>query len=376
MRVAPRALASGFLLLFAAFSAAAVRSSAIQDVSVSKSFFNPTAGQNVGFAFAVAQPGTLTVRVLDSDGFVVRELVTKQETKAGTVVLTWDGRDGRGRIVPDEAYSLKIDLVGQGGTDAYFPASSPAKDVSVQPGNYDRRTAILSYDLPTPSRVLVQAGTGRIDPKTKKLDGPILKTIANWKPRSGGSVLEYWNGLDESGTIRVTDIPNFGIWIEAQALPENSVITVGDRRTASKDGTGRRTGRSLLEPPKRANSRANLHQPVPKLTVKPQNATWSPTERLWMSSEKDLKVGVSVTSPSAVSLAGQPGRLQIFLDQRPVREVRFLSSRLDLGIPLGEVPPGNHVVAFNWLGDSGLVAVNSFRLRTRRPASVSIVSER
>src|SRR5512132_4418759 len=111
-RIVGKAIGLSALALAAGRGFAADRAeSAISDVSVSRPFFNPSLGQKVGISFALAQPGNLTVQILDRDGYPVRKLVSGKAVEKGKQALDWDGRGDAGEVVSDEAYSLKIDLV-------------------------------------------------------------------------------------------------------------------------------------------------------------------------------------------------------------------------------------------------------------------------
>lgn len=66
------------------------------------------------------------------------QLVSEKAVERGPVSLDWDGRDDRGEVVPDEAYSLKIDFSADGRTESHFPGTAPGEDISVQTNYYDR----------------------------------------------------------------------------------------------------------------------------------------------------------------------------------------------------------------------------------------------
>ncbi len=267
----------------------------IRDVSISKGFFNPTLGQKIELSFSLGRPGSVTVLVLDRDGFLVRTLAKDKPAKSGKQSLIWDGRGEKGEIVPDEAYSFKVDLSDKKGeTQTYFPANNSAQEFSVKASYYDRRGGILAYKLPKPSRVHIQAGVARIDPETKEPKGPVLKTVVNREPRAGGSVVEAYDGMDESGTIRVSELPNFVMAIAATALPESSVITVGNRRVRFLDHASKRGGRSLfsfsVSDHHHHQGLAALEDSSPALRLTPRNASWLPSERLWRIQEKRLRL--------------------------------------------------------------------------------------
>lgn len=60
-------------------------------------------------AFRLREAGRLSLSVLDSDDDVVRELVSVRRP-AGRFETAWDGRDERGKIVPDGSYRLRLRL--------------------------------------------------------------------------------------------------------------------------------------------------------------------------------------------------------------------------------------------------------------------------
>src|SRR5438105_782079 len=115
-------------LAFAAgrvFAAADQPKSAISDVSISAPFFNPSLGQKMTVFFDLAQSGNLTVLILDRDGYPVRKLVSGKAVEKGRQAIEWAGKDESGEVVPDEAYSLRIELLDHSGKPAiYFPANA------------------------------------------------------------------------------------------------------------------------------------------------------------------------------------------------------------------------------------------------------------
>lgn len=92
--------------------AAPARCDTIESVAVDRPFFNPSLGQSIGIRFELACSGDLTVLVLDRDGYLLRRLVSSMPVLGGQQRVEWDGLNDTGAVVPDEAYSLKIDLAG------------------------------------------------------------------------------------------------------------------------------------------------------------------------------------------------------------------------------------------------------------------------
>ncbi len=234
------------LAIFAALAPLISAQASALGVSLERPFFNPSVGQKESISIRLPEPGRITARVLDRDGFPVALIGRDQLVATPHVSLTWDGRNQNGRVVPDEAYSLEIDFVGAHGRLTYFPAAGtpvPARSIPVR--YFDPRTGVVAYTLPFPARVHMQAGSAVIG-KDRQPHGPVLKTIVNREPRVAGAVLDHWDGFDESGAIYVPDLPHFVMSIAASPLPEDSIITVGNRSVASLDYAAHRRGISLL----------------------------------------------------------------------------------------------------------------------------------
>ncbi len=335
----------------------------ISAVSLSRPFINPSLNQSVTISFEVDRAGALDVRILDRDGFVVRTLVLAQPRAKGRVALDWDGRDDSGNVVADDAYSLKIDLRGDGRTSSYFPAGAALGQTQSQTTFYDRQQGTFGYRLAAPSRIHLQAGSARVDPKTKEHVGPCLKTIVNREPRTAGSVVEYWDGYDESGTIYIPDLPDFAVSLVATALPDNAIITVGNRSVSFLEQASRRSGQSLLTARAASHRRheglSSFEDVAPRLTLRPAPATWLADQRLWSVARPNLELSVSLEGPSARVFEREPGSVVVFLDDDPIRTVEARPAPLTLSVQIPEMTARPHRLTVNWISDGGPVAANS-----------------
>jgi hypothetical protein len=205
------------------------KSPTIINVSISKPFFNPSLGQQVGISFSIERPGTLTVTLIDSRRSRVKRLL-ETSARPGGISLAWDGRNELGVVVADEAYSLKIELDTGKTVEIYFPAAVEPVASSVAGNGYDRSSGILRYELPKPSRVRIIAGVSGDPPGLENVQPP-MKVLAEGEPRAAGAVIQQWNGFDETGSIYIPDLAGFTCWVETVELPENAIITVGNRTT-------------------------------------------------------------------------------------------------------------------------------------------------
>lgn len=340
---------------------------AIQSVRVSQSALNVAAHDVATVAIAFTRQGSVSVIIVDRDGYQVRTLAASQPVK-GPISFGWDGRDDYGAIVPDEAYSFRVEWRGAEGKDLYFPADLPALPVRAIPANaYNRRTATLSYTLAQPSRVHIQAGTATIDPRSKQQIGVTMKTVVNREPRSGGAVAEHWNGFDESGAIFIPDLKDFIVAIAATPLPENSIITFGNPARRFVDTIATRRGTSLFTHREHAVHHGGLmtaDDVSPALRIQPLNATWSAAERVWLvDGNTPLRIRVAVDGPTAAAFRKHPATIERFIDGRRLGGPDRKKSDV-VEIPL-ERRNDVQRVSINWNSDWGPVAANTIQVRRR-----------
>ena len=88
----------------------------------------------------------------------------------------------------------------------------------------------------------MQAGIAPVDSKTGKRSGPVLKTLVNREPRPARAVIQNWNGLDETGSYYIPDLPGFAMSVAATSLPENAILAVGNSTVTFLERARRRTG--------------------------------------------------------------------------------------------------------------------------------------
>jgi flagellar hook assembly protein FlgD len=334
-----------------------LRASGIDDVRLSRGFFNPSLGERVSLQFTLASPARVDVLVVDRDGFAVRELAKNKAEPSGTVTLQWDGRNASGELVPDESWSLKIDAHSSAGTSTYFPAdAAPEPMISIRPDAYSPAASTLRYTLPVASRVHIQAGTASSTAGNSSTEGAVMKTIVDRAPRVAGSVVEQWNGLDESGTIRVPDQRNFVMAIAATPLPENSIITVGNRTKTFLQFAEQRHGRSLCTP--RQLSHAH-HAGLSALE------DHSPPLRLRVGAIRHsrLPLTVSVDGPTASRFLRQHPTLFVFVDGERLLKTPADHEPVTVSVPWRYKPEGDHVIVVNWQSEFGPVAASATRIR-------------
>jgi hypothetical protein len=362
------------LFVFPGAAARAVLPSWLQAVSISPAFFNPSLGQQETIRLGIARPGWISVSILDRDRFVIRRL-GERNVRAGETVLAWDGKDDAAAVVPDEAYSMKIEWKGPGPGGSYDP-SAHFTPVLEEPASrsYSRWDGVLNYTLSRPSRVHVQAGQAKKNAATGEVEGPILKTIVDRAPRVAGAVIEKWNGMDESGAVSVPDLPDFAVSILAASLPDNSLITVGNRRQGFRQYARNRRPREAVQ--------ARVHT---KAAVAPHHSglnafeDWSPGvvltlipapagqgeggSRVWVV-DRPLRVKAEIAEDPAHFL-NQPTELIAFVDEQPILRRERPPHPLELTIDPARLSPGEHRLVVNWASELGPVAVGVARIVVR-----------
>lgn len=346
----------------------------IANVVLSKPFFSPALHQSVTISFVAKNGGTLHAVVLDRDGFPVRTLAPGNLVKAGPQRLTWDGRDDHGEIVPDEAWSFKIDLVGDGFSETYFPAQEPSPSMlTIRADSYNRNGGILAYTLPAPSRVHIQAGLASPHAKTASTEGMVLKTIVDRAPRAGGAVIESWNGMDESGVVYVPDMPGFVVAIAATPLPANSVITTGNRTRTFLTSAALRTGTSLFAKPAGPHAHHQgltaLEDSSPPLKLEVEHAVWSAAKHEWSLADGPAKLTLAALGPAAPAFIAGNGKLYLFVDGHLASTRDADASTQHVEVPVATLPTGSHLITTNWVSPNGPVAVGSLRLQIGRVAT-------
>lgn len=342
-----------FLAALAAPAGAAV-ASPIADVSVSPAFFNPSLGQSATIRLRVDDAGVLEVSIVDRDGFVVRSL-GRSSVEKGPRSLVWDGKDDEGRVVPDEAYSLRISIEGARGRGLYDPRANHVPTVfdGIQ-ATYARTSGVLGYELPRPSRVHILAGQADGVDSSGRTRGPVLKVIAERQPRVGGRVIEMWNGMDESGRVYVPDLPHFAVGILATDLPENSLITVGNRQHTYVDYAESTRPAGAVTPRALPHAEHAHHRDL--------NAFEDRSPRLSLELERGSNgdpsgLRVALEERAARHFLTQATNLYVFAGEKQIAHIESPANPALIELPPGVVGIEGARIVANWGSPLGPVAV-------------------
>lgn len=334
---------------------AAENGAASISVHLSKESFNPTLGQKVEINVSLAGPGKLTADVVDRDLYTIRSLAKGMPVAQGITRLEWDGRDGQS-VVPDEAYSFHLTFIEDTGKiSEYFPAKGFAPvEEKVTKTSFSRWDGIISYTLAHSARVHLQAGQGKTDPKTGESTGPVLVTIVDRQPRIFGAVLEHWDGFDQSKTISLPELPDFALSVVATSLPENSVITTGNRKLNFISYALKNRPKEYTKPRHLPEEQHLHHHGL--------NAMEDHSPVLSLHVEGLSQVTVSIDDPAAAFFLAQPNELQVYIDEKNILVLKNSSNPATIVLPPNSIPPGSHRLVVDWVSAFGPVGVAATKI--------------
>ncbi|HRZ54296.1 MAG TPA: FlgD immunoglobulin-like domain containing protein [Candidatus Paceibacterota bacterium] len=332
---------------------------------VEQSAFNPSDGEVARLTYKLSSDVNVTVVVLDADGGVVRKLAEGAVRKAGANAEVWDGRDEDNKVVPDEAYSFKIETSVGEINDTAMSNGGIVGDITR--ARCDRESGTLVYELPTPARVLVRLGIK---------NGPMHKTLVDWRPRIGGSITESWDGRDEHGLFALREHKDFNAMITYITLPKATVIAYGnDTETyreyklgRGKDRAQKSTAASPLAAGQNQVRPTGLVPPAwaraPKVLMTfpalPEAATGVPTIR------GTVGVRVDVDPTDKEYLAKDQFEVIFFVDNVFFAEAERGYLPYNFRWETEELPEGDHILTVNVSSFKGQVGVASRKVRVEK----------
>jgi len=195
----------------------------ISNVTVKPASFNPTLKEKVKISYFISRASSVTITIYDADDGLIQNLAPDKNVPAGVNSILWDGKDVVGKIVPDEAYYFTIEATDERGAKAILDpkAISGGEKIFLPVSRLNPKEGCdIRYELPKAARIQIRVGIH---------DGPLLKTICDWQPRTAGKHIEKWDGMDGSGVVDVLNQAKYRMTISAFALPENSIIAVGNK---------------------------------------------------------------------------------------------------------------------------------------------------
>ena len=331
--------------------------------------FAPVRGESFSIPVHVNDPANvkeLKVEIRSSDDDLIR-MLSQEEIMPDTTdyVVKWDGRDDAGNIVPDEAYSPVVIVTTQSDGIVTIAAQDSSGGEEVYDFEKNIRPGVIEYSLPEASRMLVRSGIK---------NGPMLRTLIDWEPRTAGFHAERWNGRDKDDVIAIEQNPDVGYLIVGFELPHHSIITHGNdseryrhyrerhnwplRQTGTEKHALERNGRVL---------RQEAYQPVlqqksPRIDVSLLSAgTRLPLQRVKVLEE--MLTEVKLHPLDEIYLDQERYEISFFVDNAFIAEEeqgfvpytwRWSPGRLG-------IKPGEHLLTVNVSGYNGQVGVKNIK---------------
>lgn len=190
----------------------------ISQVRLDRDRIDPAKKEAVAVRFNLNEPASVTLSVFDGRDHQVYQ--ANEEFAVGDHALSWTGLNAAGKPVPPEAYSYTLTAKNAKGqtvhdlTDLTGGEALTAKDV-----RWDAAEGKLHYYLDKPARVNLRFGLQ---------DGPYLRTVVDWVPRSAGANAEPWDGMDASGVLKLGTHPAVQPSVKAYTLSDNTIFVGGN----------------------------------------------------------------------------------------------------------------------------------------------------
>lgn len=207
----------------------------VTNVNADPSRFNPET-QYTRINYTLSHPGYVTLRITDSNGNFVADVISQQLKSAGSNQEIWYGTFGRAQqysnYVPNGAYNIRVDAtssawgsdygtasvtVDRGGVAAFITIT----DRGAYPNPFNPRThaeTVVDFGVdPTPSSVRVELYRGSTYVK---------ELVTDTVPTYGNNYRARWNGRDANGYIMSDDTYTYRITATAQGQSTSKSGTI------------------------------------------------------------------------------------------------------------------------------------------------------
>lgn len=196
-----------------------------------KASFSPIKGELFEIPIVVKDRKKITaveIDILTEDNDLVRSLKLENLPKKAKepLVVVWDGKDQKGEVVPDEAYFPVVRILSKKGKVFEYNVKSDLAGEEVYKFEKKINPGSIEYDLPETSRILVRSGI---------FNGPMLRTIVDWEPRTKGFHVERWNGRDSDGLKNIESMADISYLVIGYRLPQSIILTYGNASLSYKD---------------------------------------------------------------------------------------------------------------------------------------------
>lgn len=324
--------------------------------------FAPARGEQFKIPVRLKAPAQLELKILTSDGDLVRTLKAPADWAAGEREFSWDGKDEDGMVVPDEAYVPVLNANAKDGRSERIDPRTFSGGETVEGLKIETAASgDIAYTLPAPSRVLIRAGIK---------DGPMMRSLATWQPRGAGKNVQRWNGFDQDQLMDLRGHPKLSVLALAFRLPQHAILTVGNPDSDYRAYRRKKAWPEQVAAPaeiklERNGQRLSRSYFAPRFKDSDPRVMLSIVEKLPKSSDGlpifQGPVTLRVDIPEEDRWLVQESLYEVafFIDQEFVSEeehgyVPFSWRWTPVGLP-----PGRHMLTVNISGFGGKVAVRS-----------------
>ncbi|MEA3302014.1 MAG: FlgD immunoglobulin-like domain containing protein [Pseudomonadota bacterium] len=354
------------LLLLSSYAVAAPVA-AIEDYASES--FAPVRGESFSIPVHLNDPSDvkrIKVEIRSSDGDLMRTLVVAEiAPDRDDYEVKWDGKDDAGNVVPDEAYLPVVIVTMQSNESITISEQGSSGGEELYDFEKSIRPGVIEYSLPAASRMLVRSGIK---------NGPMLRTLIDWQPRTSGFHAERWNGRDNDDVIAIEQNPEVGYLIVGYELPHHSIITHGNNSESYRRYRERRNwpliqaneGERTLERNGRLLRQESyqplLQQKSPRIDVSLLSAgSRQPLQHL--KALEEMLIEVKLHPLDEVYLDQERYEISFFVDHAFIAEEeqgyvpftwRWSPGRLG-------IKPGEHLLTVNVSGYNGQVGVKNIR---------------
>jgi len=332
-----------------------------------KSSFTPARGETFDMFVKVIDAEKIKkidIEIRTSDNDLVRTLtLNKFKPNKTHYKIIWDGKDNNKQVVPDEVYYPVFIITDKDKNEERIDRRTHSGGEEVYDFEKTIRPGSIEYTLPVASRILIRSGIK---------NGPMLRTIIDWEPRTAGFHADRWNGRDEDNIIAIEQNQKVRYLIMGYQLPDYSILAYGN----SKDTY--RAYRERQKWPLRQARYSNRLLERAGHVIRPE--FYTP-----ISQQKSPRISVSmldkVTRKSITRVKGFDELVtevklhpldEIYLDQERYEISFFVDNEFIAEEEQGFVPftwrwspgrfglkPGDHVLTVNVSGYNGQVGVKN-----------------
>jgi len=349
------------LMAQAVFAKPALR---IEKVSVSPKTIDISKGEKAVISLETSEAAFLTFTLKDENNNPILQKHTGLEP-AGNHTFEWDGKDETNKFVTTDAVIYTVDARTEDGRYARFDPSAETggQDLADFHLAIDRKTGRIAYVLPRAGRARLRMGlAGNL----------LLRTLFDWQAQEAGRHEIAWDGLDESGEIKMLDHPDLNLNLNAFSLPDNTIIVSGHSVVYQAPDSAYQpagAGKHFHYP----HPRIECHEPrfdvmIPEsalqVVTNPKKGEWPPTapRNDIVVSQSKIPVRVTIDPLDAPDLIRKRFEVMFYLDTQFLYEEEQALTPNTFMVDLSNVQPGIHFLTVNVMSYNDHVGVRTIKL--------------